>query len=414
MRPAAVREEHPLGAAHEKRLLADLKRTAGHTRGRWGVHVHLSKLLKKNRADHALHSAEATFNALVTRDGARFYWLRNGDFILLFNIGSGDAVRSALVKVRFLFAGDPLIADLQESGQDDDLTTWYPLDAKFDLLMTKVRGWVAEHKQVAAVADRRALRSGPGTQYRRGAPLTPSVLAKVEAALQGADLSSHIRRQSICAIVGRSMPDPVFTEVFVSIADLREALIPHVELASNPWLFQHLTQTLDRRVLAMLTRRDDKTLSQGFSINLNVGTILSEDFLRFDDSLAPGSHGTVVLELRPEDIFADLNAFFFARDFVRQRGYRICVDGLTWRNVAYVDPHRLGCDLMKLTWEDDLPQRLSRSEGALAAHALRRGVQGRMILARCDHEKAIQFGQDVGFTLFQGRHLDTVMRPLIY
>jgi hypothetical protein len=155
-------------------------------------------------------------------------------------------------------------------------------------------------------------------------------------------------------------------------------------------------------VLAMLTRRDDRTLSQGFSINLNVATILSEDFLRFDDSLAPGSHGTVVVELRSEDIFADLSAFFFARDFVRQRGYRLCVDGLDWRILPFVDPSRLGVDLMKLSWAEDLPQALRDAEGAAAQE---------IILARCDDDRAISFGQSMGLTLFQGRYLDSMMRP---
>jgi hypothetical protein len=152
-------------------------------------------------------------------------------------------------------------------------------------------------------------------------------------------------------------------------------------------------------------------LSQGFSINLNVATILSEDFLRFDDSLAPGSHGTVVVELRSEDIFADLSAFFFARDFVRQRGYRLCVDGLDWRILPFVDPSRLGVDLMKLSWAEDLPQALRDAEGAAAQEVIRRIGPGKIILARCDDDRAISFGQSMGLTLFQGRYLDSMMRP---
>lgn len=404
--------EHPKGVSDEKRLLHDLKRSASNTMGRWAVRLHLSALEENSRSDHALRAVEATFNGLAT-DGARFYWLRSNDCMVLFNVMQSDAVRAALVKVRFLFAGDPLIGDLQDQGEGGDpLASWHSLDKDYDQLLAQAQVLVAEHREPGSMGLRRSRHNGPLGEWRQGRPLTAAVLARVEAALASADLSSHIRRQAVCALVGKAHPDPVFTEVFVSIGDLREALIPHVDLASNPWLFQHMTQTLDRRVLAMLTRRDDKTLEEGFSINLNVQTILSDDFLRFDDSLSPGSHGTVVLELRSEDIFADLNAFFFARDFVRQRGYRVCIDGLTWRTLPFVDFQRLGVDLVKLMWGEDLPERLKGTEGALARKAIETGTQGRLILARCDDDRAIRFGQDLGITLFQGRHLDQVLRPV--
>lgn len=406
--------ENPKGVADEKRLLHDLKRSTSQTKGRWMMRCHLSKLDEKSLSEQALRATETTFNNLVTRQEARFYWQRNNDFVVLFSIDSLDSVRAALIKVRFLFAGDSLLDNAPPAhGTDNDvLSSWWSLDKDHDALMADVRTLVSAHRAPTVQSHRRSLgtngRAGP---VRQGAPLTPSLLQRVETALMGADLSSHVRRQGVYAVIGRSVPDAVFTEVFVSIADLREAMLPHVNLASNPWLFQHLTQTLDRRVLAMLTRRDDRTLSQGFSINLNVATILSEDFLRFDDSLSPGSHGTVVIELRSEDIFADLSAFFFARDFVRQRGYRLCVDGLNWRTLPFVDPSRLGVDLMKLSWVDDLPQALRGPEGAAAQEVIRRIGPSKIILARCDDDRAISFGQSMGLTLFQGRYLDSMMRP---
>lgn len=406
--------EHPQGAAHEKRLLSDLKLSASQTKGRSAAQIHLSKLDPKMRPEHALRAVESHFNGLVQREGVRIYWLRNFDLFVTFNSISADNIRSALVKSKFLFAGDPLVEATPPADGPDPLVSWFSFDKDFDDLLAAVRKMVSEHRGVSAPTRRRHRATGDIKEsHREGAGLTPDILTRVEAALMRADLSSLIRRQAICAVVGRSAPDPVFTEVFVSIADLRAALIPHVELASNPWLFQHMTQTLDRRVLAMLTRRDDKTLASGFSLNLNIATILSEDFLKFDDSIAPGSHGTVVLELRPEDIFSDLQAFFFARDFTRQRGYRICIDGLTWRTLPFVDASRLGVDMVKLQWDDDLPLILQSKAGSRAAEAIKKSTQGRIILTRCDDEKAIETGQELGFSLFQGRILDKMMRTYL-
>lgn len=407
--------EHPKGVVDEKRYCHDLKRLSSSTKGRWVVQIHLSRLEAKNLADYSLQAVEHTFNGLVTREGLRFYWMRNNDCMISFSVTSADSVRAALVKVRFLFANDSLMNQPAAQGvESDQFATWYRLDKDHDLLLKEAQALVGKHRAPSMGTGRRHMRqSGTSGPVRRGAPLTPAMLSRVETALMGADLSSHVRRQAVCAMVGRAAPDAVFTEVFVSIGDLRETMLPHVDLASNPWLFQHLTQTLDRRVLAMLTRRDDKTLSQGFSINLNVSTILSDDFLRFDDSLAPGSHGTVVLEVRSEDIFADLNAFFFARDFVRQRGYRLCVDGLDWRTLPFVDPSRLGVDLMKLSWAEDLPSILHSPDGDAVNEVLSRTGQGKIILARCDDENAIKFGQSKGIRLFQGRYIDRITKPYL-
>lgn len=406
--------EHSQGAAHEKRLLSDLKLSASQTKGRGAVQVHLSKLDPKARPEHALRAVESQFQGLMQREGVRIYWLRNFDLFVTFNSISADNIRSALVKIRFLFAGDPLIEAPIPAEGPDPFATWYAFEKDFDDLLVAVRKMISEHRGVSAPVRRRHRATGDIKEvHRQGAELTPDVLSRVEAALIRADLSSLIRRQAVCAMVGKSTPDPVFTEVFVSISDLRAALIPHVELASNPWLFQHMTQTLDRRVLSMLTRRDDKTLSSGFSLNLNVATILSEDFLKFDDSIAPGSHGTVVLELRVEDIFSDLQAFFFARDFTRQRGYRLCIDGLTWRTLPFIDSTRLGVDMVKLQWNDDLPMILVSKAGAKTMEAIKRSIQGRIILTRCDDERAIAVGQELGFSLFQGRILDQMMRTYL-
>lgn len=403
------------GFADERRLLSDLKRSASHTKGRHAMQVHLGRLMPASRPDHTLDGAETTFTPLVTREGAKFYWLSDFDFIVLFNTSSLDTVRAALIKIRFLFAADPLLKEPVQTGEHDPFVTWYDLDKSFDALLDMIRRRVASHPATDPVPKRHHRHGATGqAPARAGAPLTPETLERVEKALTGADLSSHIRRQAVCAVVGKGAPDPVFTEVYVSIGDLREALLPHVALSSNPWLFQRLTQTLDRRVLAMLSRRDDRTLSQGFSINLNVGTILSEDFLRFDESLSPGNHGTVILELRTEDIFSNLTGYFFARDYVRQRGYRICIDGLTWKVLPYIDIVGLGADMVKMSWQSDLPKILESPEGKIARDLVLQNLAGRAILNRCDDEAAITAGQKMGFTLFQGRVLDRTMKPYLY
>ena len=143
---------------------------------------------------------------------------------------------------------------------------------------------------------------------------------------------------------------------------LAQQVLPDVNLAANRWLFQHLTKTLDLRVLKLLTQADNRELHSSFSVNLNVGTLLSREFAEFDTSLRTGERGTIVIELQLIDIYSDVANYMFARDFVLERGYRVCIDGVTHQSLPLVDRQALGADLVKLAWLPEL------SDGVLDKH----------------------------------------------
>ena len=98
-------------------------------------------------------------------------------------------------------------------------------------------------------------------------------------------------------------------------------LLPDDDLTANPWLFQHLTETLDKRVLVSISRHDDGSLTSNFSINLNVSTILSDEFLEFDENINASMRSSIVLELQLVVIFSDVKAFILAMCFAQYRGY---------------------------------------------------------------------------------------------
>lgn len=387
-------------ASQETLLLDYLHRLERHRADRRAVQVHLSGLAVQNRREHHLRMAAGTFDGLVKMLHAQVFQLANADLMLVYKAQVQEEVEAAIVKLRFLFSDDPLVVD---EGMGTTFCTWFSLDREYDVLMALAQGLVQEEQSKLRAAQERA-----GLESRaskpKGSPFTPELLARVEAGLGQADLSNLMRRQAVCALVGSAPPQPVFHELFISIADLRQVMLPSINVASSPWLFQQLTETLDRRVLSMLNKHDDRTLEGDISINLNVSTILSPEFLVFDDNVKAGMRGTIVLELQKVDIFADLGAYLFARDFAHDRGYRICVDGLTYSMLPFVDRERLGADLIKLVWEPSLTEEKDKKTDALK----RIGVT-RIILCRCDTPSSIEYGHSVGITLFQGRHIENML-----
>ncbi len=394
----------PARAASQESLLLDyLHRLERHRKERRAAHIHLSGLLAANRRDHHMRIAANTFEGLGKMMLAQVFPLGNSDLMVIYKAAAQEEVESAIVKLRFLFSDDPLVIE-DAQGRMGTFCTWYDLEREYEVLLTLGQKMMQEEQARRQAEQERAGMEFRAQQKPKGSPFTPELLARVETALGQADLANLMRRQAVCAIVGKAPPQPVFHELFISIADLRQTLMPSVNMNSSPWLFQQLTETLDRRVLSLLNKHDDRTLEGDISINLNVSTILSPEFLVFDDNVKAGMRGTIVLELQKVDIFADLGAYLFARDFAHDRGYRICIDGLTYSQLPFVDRERLGADLIKLVWDPSLAEEREKKTDVLK----RIGIT-RIILCRCDTPSAIEYGHATGITLFQGRHVESTL-----
>jgi hypothetical protein len=395
-------------ASTENLLLEYIYKLERHRHGRSACRIRLSLLQPMNRREHHIRAALSTFDGLIRRLKGQVFALSNSDIVVIFKDVALDEVQASLIKLRFLFDDDPVLMREAEEGEAAFIE-WYVVDTDYQTLLRMAQSLVNEdierRTQDKKATDETAV--APQRQKRRD-PLTPALLAKLQTALMGADLANMMRRQAICAMVGQAPPQPLFYELFFSIGELQETLLPNVGLDSSPWLFQALTETLDHRVLSLLNRHDDRSLAGDVSINLNVQTLLSQDFLTFDDGVKTNRRGTIVIELQKVDIFADLGAFLFARDFARERGYRICIDGVTVDSLPFIERGRLGIDLLKLAWDASLVEG-KLPDGSLLADYVRKCGPSRTILCRCDAANAIQVGQSVGITLFQGRHVEQML-----
>ncbi|MPY73220.1 MAG: hypothetical protein GEU87_03065 [Alphaproteobacteria bacterium] len=393
--------------SQEYLLLSYLQRLDRHRTGRRAVHIHLSNLRDHNRKSHHIKIAGNTFEGLVRHFEGQMFALANGDLIFVCTGASVEEMDDAVMRLRFLFSDDPLaILDVA-----DNFSTWYNLEIQYhELLAITERLYEAEQTR----QERLRTRSAQWGENEDGAvrpAITPAQLHRLEDFLKSADLSSFVRRQQVCAVTAEARPKRILKEIYVSIDELAATVLPDVNLSRNRWLFQHLTMTLDRRILKLLTRAEDTDLHSSFSMNLNVGTLLSPEFLQFDSELRMGGRGTIVIELQLVDIFADISEFFFARDYLSEKGYRLCIDGVTHHSLPLVDRKALGTDLIKVLWSpafiDESPDDGKRDR---FRHAIERCGKSRVILAHCDSPEAVRFGHQLGITLFQGRFLDTLMQ----
>ena len=217
-----------------------------------------------------------------------------------------------------------------------------------------------------------------------------------------------IRRQPIGAIMANKPPLAIYNEIYVSMADLRRQAMPDVDLTANRWLFQHFTETLDRGMLSLLPVMEGSTAT-AISVNVNVSTLLSPQFQAFHDEFRKKTNKVIVFELQLSDVYSDIGSYLFARDFVRERGYRVCLDGLSPLVFPCVARDRLGFDLEKIVWAPEIERDTPMAQREFLRASIAAAGPSRVILCRCDNDVAIKFGHSVGITLFQGRYVDKLL-----
>jgi len=369
------------------------------------VHLHLSRLSSVFRREDFLRIATENFAATVCGFDGQVFGLHNGDLFFIARDATPTMLQVPVAKLQMLFAQDPLLQREvpEETGRDaDGFCTVYNLETDYNALLE-------DSRKMLRKADEARLASAQH-KAKLVEPVKPELLGRLEQALNKVDVSAVVRRQTVCTLIETQPPQPLFDETYISIEDLQDIATPGTDLGSNVWLFRYLTQTLDQRMMTMLIRDGIGATGRPFSINLNVASILSTTFPKFEAAIAPQLRGRLVIEMNKLDVFSDMNAFVFARDYLRDHGFRLCLDGLTHQTIPFYDREKLGFDLVKLYWTpNSLDTMLDAGVPALRSVVREIGI-AHTILCRCEDETALTVGRDLGIVMFQGRQVDKMLK----
>jgi EAL domain-containing protein (putative c-di-GMP-specific phosphodiesterase class I) len=372
------------------------------------VHLRFSELLEHHRNDYQTKIAINVISDYVKDGEGSIFTLKDRDIVLLCKGITKSVLDKMIFRLRYLYTDDPLAYDT-EGAENPNFCDVFDLSMGDEALVD-----IARRKKTAASNTNPAVPvktvAKPGEEDIR--PLTPARLSSIETDILAADLSRVMRRQPICALVPGKPVRRVFDEFYINIPHLRKLIMSNVDLTANRNLFAYLTQILDGKMLDMLRKQPAAYFDTPISLNLNISSLLSDKFSAFDAAMKPQLRVSVVLEIQASDVFADMQGFIYAKDLVQKKGYRVCLDGLTELSFTQIDRTALGFDLAKLQWNSsnktDIPK--AERERALRA-AIERCGASRLILCRCDTREAVEYGQSMGISLFQGRYLDNLIDP---
>lgn len=389
-------------SASEAQLLRHVRRLGEARPGQRALLFHLSRLQRHNRRDKHLQIAANMLDEVVQRFSGRLFRLAGGDIVVTCKGARRKTLEGAVELIRYLFSDDPLT---QHDDSGRDFCSLFDLEHDYARFLSLVQGL---NDAQAKRATTHLPKGEDGGAPPRRRPLDPEHLADILGIVNRADLSSVMRRQTVWALAPGEAAQPLFEELFVSIEELGQALAPDYHLGNDRWLFQYLTQALDRRVLSLLAK-DYPAATRRLSLNVNVATLLSPEFSEFEERLPVRGRGNLMLELQLADIWSDFGAYLFAENMARQHGYRLLLDAVRFRSLPLVDARRLGVDYLKLIW-DDAMLTLDPEDEAELRGALERLAPVRVVLMRCERAEAVSFGQEMGISLFQGWHMDRLAR----
>lgn len=328
---------------------------------------------------HHVRLAVEALEPLTAADRARLFLLPNGDAAVVWRGAAPTLLAEAQTRLATLFGG----LESEETtppGRTAALAQHLGLPEQADLLLAAATASI----QPAAPAEPPAPRS----------PLDPATLATLEEALGSADLSRFARRRPVCALVPGEGLKLAWENRVLSLTELAETLVPGFDLEAAPWLFRRLSRILDLRMMALLAAPQELDRARPFALRLNIASILSPAFLRFDAALPSRLRGRVVIALRPEDVLADPPAFLFARGFAHARGFRLLLGGLTQLLAPAFPVEPGGYDHMELAWDPVL-------EGTTLA---RLGLPAeRVMLSGVDGAEALDWARGQGVALVTGR-----------
>ena len=381
------------------------------------IGFHFAKLLEHYRSEYQIKIATNLMNDLLgDRDGAIYQCEDTTIYVMVKNFPR-QLAEKMVFQLRYLFMDDPL-SYTAEGDENPAFASMYDIEAQWQEFMNlckrrmvmRVRAAQSPIPRAAAAVAAGEIAPPPMMKKELRA-FTASNLAAIEADMKDADISTTIRRQPICAALPETPVRSVFDEMYININHLRQSMGIEVDLLSNRWLFKYLTQILDERMLDTIQRNPIRYLSTPISLNLNIPTLLSSRFTEFDAAIKPSSKVSIVIELQIADVFADMSAFLLAKDTVQKLGYRVCLDGVSELSLPQIDRQRLGFDLVKLIWNSDSGTDANSAKNLKLAEAVRQCGNNRVILTRCDNKQAVEYGQALGITLFQGRYLDGLVNP---
>lgn len=376
----------------EKILLDALDRVARNPMGYTVLYVNISLLKPKNRHPQFVKIIARLFDSVVGTTKGVMFVLSNGDIAILSKNTPPEIVDEAVKKLREGLAADPIL-----SHDSRDFAKVYSFPTEFVSFYNKIEQLQAQHLNAAA------------EQKNVKRPLKAEEIDGVIAQLDDIDISELVKRQSILTVEGDGAFHVSMQEFFVAVKDLTPYFPENLDLTADRWLFQYLTQVLDKKTLSAFGYAELEQWPEKISINLNLSSVFSKEFVLFAKNFLKPEQ-TVVVEVQMMDVLNNLPQYNETKELLHKGGHLLLIDSLNPKSLEMINLEQLQPDMIKLFWE---PLMAYEPENECVKAAIEKLGSKNVILAKCDSQEALKWGLKNGISVFQGPFMDNIEAALI-
>lgn len=379
----------------EAKLLEFVIALENYSNGYYAIHFNLSHLDESYSSTYQINIAVNILSDVFRNEEGILFRYSNNDIVVLYKGSNKKTIEKAIFQLRYLFMDDS-IAYTEKNIENENFSTVYDLDFQLQEFTKKCKGILLNEDSESK--ENKYIISKLKNNYNSLGVLTPYILSKIIKEIEHKDISSCFRQQPICTYKNQRFK-VIFKEIYAVIDSIKKILNINIDFLSNRTLFKYFTTILDKHTLQLFQMNPILPSS----ININIKTLMSEDFVKFDQQLDSKMKPSIAFEISLSDIFENYHNFIITKDAVQKLGYKICLDGLDSLNFIHIDKNFIGFDLIKIKWSEDL---LSNSNSQRLRDFIDKDTSSRIILYRCDSKKSIDFGKEIGIHLFQGTYID--------
>jgi hypothetical protein len=360
-----------------------------------------SALPETKRTPALVQEIASAVGALALKKGCVLYQVSTTDIALL-----GKLVETALISVV-----RDLKVEMLRTIERNFPGSFGTIDqSRLVLSYDLVNNYRSAADRVAKFAEmaQRDAEPGDGGEKKLRA-LTSSDIQKVLLAYQkfGTEkfVKAFVRQQDVILKNGKDPVESKMTEYYISMDLIRRPLFVDVEMRGSGRIFQEFTLVLDQIMLQSFNKMPTST--GPCSLNLNVESIFTEAFENFIEDTPENKLAKVVFEFRQANIVENFDEFQVARGLIKSKGASIAVDQIFPQTVGLVDLEYLGASIAKIHWRTGAEEILRERARAIK---YMQDCNVKPILIRVDAERAFEVGQSMGIHMFQGFHVDELLK----
>ena len=352
----------------------------------------LDIIIKSRRALEALQERLQEFAKLTSGTYAE---MSNGDVFIIWE----ETHDSQILSTRIVSAILPEGHSVEDTSQ---FLLTYHMPQDYTPLRERANHYVEVVRTSANMRNEASTSNVLQSDAARG-PLTAWSVDQIGKLISDIDLRRYGRTQPIY----RYQPDgtwkPECEEYFISFEDLRRERFPKLDIITPEHLFLALCETMDLRLLSSLAQRHETIAGRNIHMNLSVATVLGTVFAQFTHSVPLKERELICFELHRGDLLQDFALTLNAISVLKKEGFKVAIDSVTPDMALYLNLTAFDVDFIKVNVSKDRAEQLS---DPVIRKALEKIPPDKLIFFRCDNEKALAIGLELGVSKFQGWLID--------